>query len=559
MTLTIENTEPVDGLVVPVTRPEFHSISDLLKRLPPRGVGVLWGHAVQEEFNHYRALLGVSDYNVISNGQGYSVRMEAVRLSPLYARTRYKVESFIWRSVPATLSLRVSQETTLEFKDVFDFAAAVSWQQLVQYIKPRYAATRRVKEGIDDDIQLYLAPFRNRHLTGDVVTRWRTSQPSYEDLVLLWMFYHSPGAVRLVVLTESKQRWFDSPSIIEIREREYIRVDDLIDSSGKFFGKSARFIRDAFEIWSKGVTPAVRALIKAGTINESSADVFLRSYAPLIGGEEGPGLGILVPTQQTAPLRFQTSNDRIDILDEREYRPEDGKIVGGSVACLSALDDLESYTGFENVIPTFRTKTSRIRLSLQHLQSGSYDDNIVVQLGVEVDLLESRISAASDTLSDTALAESATFFPRIQGLLRQFSVWESYTLKSGERSIDSEATQAAVEVLSVTPTVENVFTGRAKDRIRDYVTGVSPDVGDKDLGAVTVVENIAAQAADAIAQEARANNTAVSASLARSIKRRSGAGPAKWMVENRGDLATFAESGRISWLKAFLSALSKTL
>jgi len=558
MVLVIENMETSAGLNVPVTRPQFRSVAEMLKRLPPRGVGVVWGHAIQEELTHYRRQLEVpADYSAVVNGKAYSIQIEAARLSPIYARKRYKVESFIWRSVPYSPSLRISQDTTLDFSDVFDFAAAATWQQLIQYIKPRYAATRRVKEGIDEEIQSYLSPFRNKHLNGDVVVRWKSAQPSYEDLVLLWMFYHSPGNPRLVILTDSKQRWFSSSSVIIESEREFIHIPDLLESSSKFFNRSIRFIRDAFDIWSRGAPAQVRGLIKNGVINESSADTFLRSYAPLIGRDEGPGLGILVPSQQAAPLRFQTSNDRIDIFDERELRPDEARIVGGALACLSALDDLESYTGFDNVIPTFKSKVARIRISLGRLHSGEYDDNTVVQLGVEVDLLESRIASASENLSDTALAEAATFFPRAQSLLRQFNIWENYVLKGGDRSVDTEATQSAVEVLSGTPISNDVFTGRAKDRIRDYVTGVSSDISEKDTGAVTVVENMAAQAANAIAEQAQLKSTTVSLQLARNIQKNSTAGPAKWMVDNRADLVTFANSGQVSWLKAFLAALSK--
>jgi hypothetical protein len=196
------------------------------------------GASVAEEFSHYASSVGsYGSGSTIVNGRSYSVRYDSARLSRQYSRQRYKVESFLWRNVPDVISVRTSKDATLDFADVFDFAAAATWQQLVQFIKPKYAATRRVQDGIDDDISDYLLPFRGMSLSGDIVTKWSVGSPSYEDLILLWVFFHSQSSVRMVILTDVKPRWIDSSSVIYSSEREYISVKALVSASaGHFVG-----------------------------------------------------------------------------------------------------------------------------------------------------------------------------------------------------------------------------------------------------------------------------------------------------------------------------------
>lgn len=559
MTLIIEGlVDRKSGKTVPVVRPAFNSIAKLLSNLAPRGVSVVWGYNVQEELRHYAQNVGaIPSLQTIVNNRHFSIQFESARNSKQYARQRYKVESFIWRSVPPQPTLKVSPETSLEFADVFDFAAAATWQQLVNFIKPRYAATRRVKDGIDDDISSYLAPFRNIVISGDVVTRWKSASPSFEDLILLWCFYHSPAVARLVILQDAKPKWLASSSVISSSERMFISVEELIEASASYFHRAQKSVSEAFGLWQRGVNPSVRLLIREGKITEDQADAFLGAYAPLVEDDEAPGLGIIVPEQQPAPLRFSTTNKKIDIVDDKELSSSEPRVIGAVSVCLSALDDLESYTGFENVIPTFRAKSQRIRAALSEIHSGNYDDNTIVQLGVEVDLFESRISAASEILSDMALAEAATFFPIVQGLLQQFSIWSRYKEKLVDGMSSADASQSAVEVLSSTRSAANVFTGRARDRIQDYVTGVTSEIDVSDTGAVLVVENVIAQAASAIAVEAHDSKKQISPELLKEISGRDQDGAASWMVENIAELQNFADSGKISWLKAFLMALTK--
>lgn len=559
MSLVVELVSASDGQSIPVSRPAFGGVASILKQLPERGLGAIWGASIAEEFSHYASSVGShGSGSTIVNGRSYSVRYDSARLSRQYARQRYKVESFLWRNVPDVISVRTSKDTTLDFSDVFDFAAAATWQQLVQFIKPKYAATRRVQDGIDDDVSDYLLPFRGMSLSGDIVTRWSVGSPSYEDLILLWVFFHSQSSVRMVILTDVKPRWIESSSVICSSEREYISVKALVSASAGHFRRSQKTVQEALGLWQRGVPPSVRSLIKDGNITQALANSFLRAYAPLVEGDDISALGVAIPSQQAAPLRFRTEAGRIDVVDEKELKPSEPRVVGAAEACISALDDLTSYGGFHNVIPTFLSKSKRISILFSRFVDGSYDDNCVVQLGVELALFEARISNSSDILSDLAMAESASFFPLTQSFLNQFSIWGEYKSKAVDFSLGQDASQAAADVLATTRIRDDVLTNRASARIEDFVTGVLvPEMGGGETGVVLVVENIAAQAAGAIAEVSQAKGEPVSAELAAEIVHDANNAPAAWMIENAADLTVFADSGNISWLKSFLGALGR--
>ena len=141
-----------DETGAPVTSPSFRAISEALSRLPPRGVGVLWGNDIGEEIPAYSRSAGVRfPGQAFIGGKRFSVRAHAIRHANMPARSRYKVESFITRSVPRSLSMKRFDET-ITFHDIFDFAAEVSWKGLTDYVRPKYRATRRVLDGTEHDI-----------------------------------------------------------------------------------------------------------------------------------------------------------------------------------------------------------------------------------------------------------------------------------------------------------------------------------------------------------------------------------------------------------------------
>lgn len=557
MNLIIESIKGRNGEDIPVVRPQFATISRLLSSLPDHSLGVVWGTSILEEINHYASEIGASAVgDSIRGTERFSIRSEAAIRSRLYARARYKVESFIWRVVPSRPIIPTSPTTSIEFTDVFDFAASASWSQLVQFIKPFYSATRRVKQGIEDDIHGYLAPFREMALTGNVVVRIRHGSINFEHLILLWVFYHTPRNNKLILASDGiKPKWLDSSSVIGSSERAYIDAAEFQVASAAFFNRPLSAVQAAFSIWQRGIDPNTRNLLKSGRITESQADSFLAAYAPIVADNESAGLGIIVPSQKPAPIRFKTSNHMIDVLAETELKPNEPRIVGSSRTCIAALRDLSSYTGFSNAIPTFEAKSARIGILLDKIGRGEYDDDIVVQLGTEVDHLESRISNANEMISESAAAEAATFFPLVQGLLSQFRIWGEYRNNTLSTDSNEQATVAAVEVLSLTKSRAEIMTGRARDRIEDYIEAISPDTREGEVGAVLVAENVAAQAASAVAEMAQEEGMPVSSALAKRLSNTNNVTPATWLIENQTELKAFAEAGQISWLRSFLTAL----
>ncbi|MDI1327351.1 MAG: hypothetical protein PSV23_11195 [Brevundimonas sp.] len=558
MPLIIEALRIEDGdTPIPVTRPSFSSIQDMINTLPVRGLGVIWGHAIREEIHHYADSLAIV-YNggALVGSTRYSVRADSARLSYQYARNRYKVESFLWRSVPSKPTINIQNSSPIVFEDIFDFAAAATWQQLVALMKPFYSATRRVKTGIEDDIESYLTPFRNLQLQYNIVAIWGHS-PTFEDLILLWLFYHSKHNIKMVVASEgNKPRWIGSNSVIDAKERPYIKLDELISSASAYLSRSEASVNAAFGIWQRGVDPLGRSLIKRGVISEVLADAFLEAYAPIVAEDETATLGIIVPHQQPAPLRFKTVEGGIDLLDESEMQPNEPRVLGAVRSALGALEDLTSYTGFSNTIPTFSNRAVRIKNILTEMGEGNFDDDLVVQLGTEVNSLENRISLASDIISESAAAEAATFFPMVEGLLLQFRIWGEYKTKSQSRAGSSASTQAAVEILELSQERSDIVSGRARDRISSYVGGIETGSAEGEVGALLTAENIAAQAASAIAQRARETGQPISRRLARAIQTNEARSLSGWMIENKSELLILAEAGNVAWLKTFITALN---
>lgn len=558
MPITIDRSISESGAEVPFCSPNFDTVSQMIKRLPPRGVGAVWGRFIHEEAIAYSRETGTSYAaagRVIVSGTSFSVRRHAALKSGLYARIRYKVESFLIYGVPRKPTIGRGQASRIEFADIFDFAAAATWQNLVEFIESRYIETRRVKEGVEDDVKFYLTPFRNYRLSGDIVVYWRSGNPTYEDLIVLWMFYHGDRSGKFVILCDSKPQWIDSPSIIYSTEREYISVTDLLNETAKHLQKPIVGVKEAFSLWQRGGDSSLRNLMKRELITETHADQFLLAYSSIISETDDVGISIIVPKQQPAPLRFSSTEDRIDIKDERELQSSDPRIVGGASACISAVEDLRTYGGFSNVVPGFDLRCLRLLGLLKNLQTGTYDDNLVVQLGVEAQRFELRLSAAGEMVSEDAMAEVAACLPLLQGLLSQFSVWGSYKAKTLESPSNDESPQAAVDVLTSVRIRNDVLTGRAKSRVEDYVAGVSVDSPESDISPRIVVENMAAQAATFIAENAKGRKERVSKELVDEMLEGETPGPARWLIESAEDLETFAKVGKVSWLSTFLAAL----
>lgn len=561
MSIDIDKAVDANGNEYPISRPTFSSISEVLKRLPNRGVGAIWGRSIYEEYASYSAQNGAGHLtygSAVVAGASFSLRRHAAVRSNLYARVRYKVESFLIHKAPAKPILDLGHGGRIEFSDIFDFAAAATWQQLVQLIKPRYISTRRVKEGIEHDVESYLSPFRNAKLLGDVIVNWRNGTPTYEDLILLWMFYHGERTSKFLIISDVKPKWIESSSVIYATERSYINVNEFIQQTARYLNKPVNAVNEAFSLWQRGVDPALRVLIKRGNLTETNADQFLLAYSSIISEHDELGISIILPKQQPAPLRFSASGNLIDIADERELPVGDPRVIGGATACISAVEDLKYYGGFANAVPGFETRCNRLIGLLEKLRTGLYDDNIVVQLGVEAQRLEIRLSAAGDMVSEDAMAEVSACIPLLQGLLSQFEIWSSYKSKSMDLGSE-DAPQAAVDVLTSVRVRNDVLTGRAKTRVEDYVESVAIDGAESDINPRIVVENMAAQAATFIAKNAKSRKTRVSKELVEELSKDDIPGPARWLIDSADDLEAFAKDSKVSWLGTFLKAIKVQL
>jgi hypothetical protein len=548
----------------PVTFPEFSSVADLLRELPDRGVGVLWGVAVYEELNYFSANYGITySADPIINGKKVIFSDIARRSAEMYAKSRYKVDSFLGAQTAARPVIKRNGEF-VSYADVLDFAADINEGELIRYVHQGYVNSRRVKDGLENDIAAYFSALKSIKVSGDVVIMTGRYLFTWAQLILLWLYFHGHESRRLVILVSGGEpRWVGSSAIISVREREYIDVDDFLKQAAGFFKRRMQVLRTAFGIWSRGISSISRVLIKDGRLTEGLADQFLTAFAQsAVGDESGTeSIGVLVPSQKPAPLRFQSSmTGLIDIIDEREFGPGNARIVGAARVCLSAIDDLKEYMGFSNAIPNFGNKLGRVEAVLRRMEIGEYDDNLVVQLGTELSSLHQRISVSSDMIGESGFAEASAFFAVANGLLSQFRIWVEYKNKI-DRSSDEKAVARARDVLELARVRDGIATGRARSRVSDYMDGFDLSNSDKNGselakdGAILVAENIVSQAAGRVAELVRTGSGVRVEELVKTLDGVSGDRVVIWFWENRNEIYQFADENDIGWLKAFLSSL----
>lgn len=544
----------------PVTIPAFRAIAAALAALPPRGVGILWGSGVAEEIPAYARSVGQRyPAQTLIGGKRFSVRDYAARHAPMPARSRYKVESFLSRPVPRTISIRRLEELVL-FHDIFDFAAEASWKTLNDYIRPLYRATRRVKDGTESDIERYLLPFRSASLEGDLVLRTNRDFFTFEFLIALWTYYHTPAISRLLIMAEGQEpSWSKSPSIVLSKERDYISVEKLLSDTAEYFDRSRGIIGSAFQIWKKSRPPSEQSLLDSNRIGETAADQFLAAFASTDIDDDVPAIRLTVPPQKAAPIRFRSEGGLIDVVTDREMIANAPRAIGASHTCIHAIDDLINYGNMSNTLPSVLGRLNRLRSMLVKVSLDDYDDGLIVQIGTELGGIADRINGSPDLVSDDTLAEAGTMYAVVGRFLTQFSAWNEYETQARKFEVSDTAPDIAKEVLDLIRLKQDIITGKAHNRIDEYVDGfdTSASLQAIETGAVVTAENLLAQAAGQLAEAAQEANEPVSREFVESLSQSDELQAAKWLSEN-DDLATeFAEKGNLSWLTNFMSAMKR--
>ena len=544
----------------PVAVPAFRAIATALAALPPRGVGILWGFGISEEIPAYARSVGQRfPAQSLIGGKRFSVRDHAARYARMPARSRYKVESFLSRPVPRSISIRRLDEL-VTFHDIFDFAAEASWKTINDYIRPMYRATRRVKDGTESDIERYLAPFRVTNFEGDLILRSNRDYFTFEFLIALWTYYHTPTIGRLLIMVEGQEpSWARSPSVIQSKERDYLSVDKLLSEAAEYFKRSRGIIGSAFQIWKKSRSLAEQALLDTDRIGESAADQFLAAFASTDIDDDVPALRLTVPPQKAAPIRFQESGGLIDVVTDREMAANAPRAVGAAQTCVHAIDDVIAYGNMSNTLPSVVSRLNRLRAMLIKVTLDDYDDGLIVQIGTELGGIEDRIKGATDVVSEDTLAEAGTMYAVIGRFLTQFSTWNEYETQARKIDITDAAPDVAKEILDVIRLKQDIITGRAHGRIDEYVDGfdTSASLQAIETGAVVTAENLLAQAAGQLAEAAQKTNEPVSKEFVDKLGQSDDLQAAKWLVENDDLAAEFAEKGNLSWLTNFTNAMKR--
>lgn len=544
----------------PVTVPAFRAIATALAALPPRGVGILWGFGISEEIPAYARSVGQRfPAQSLIGGKRFSVRDHAARYARMPARSRYKVESFLSRPVPRSISIRRLDEL-VTFHDIFDFSAEASWKTINDYIRPMYRATRRVKDGTESDVERYLAPFRATSFEGDLILRSNRDYFSFEFLIALWTYYHTPTISRLLIMVEGQEpSWSRSPSVIQSKERDYLSVDKLLSDAADYFERSRGIIGSAFQIWKKSRSLAEQALLDTDRIGETAADQFLAAFASTDIDDDVPALRLTVPPQKAAPIRFREDGGLIDVVTDREMAANAPRAVGAAQTCVHAIDDVIAYGNMSNTLPSVVNRLNRLRAMLIKVTMDDYDDGLIVQIGTELGGIEDRIKGATDVVSEDTLAEAGTMYAVIGRFLTQFATWNEYETQARKIDITDAAPDVAKEILDVIRLKQDIITGRAHGRIDEYVDGfdTSASLQAIETGAVVTAENLLAQAAGQLAAAAQKTNEPVSKEFVDKLGQSDELQAAKWLVENDELAAEFAEKGNLSWLTNFTNAMKR--
>lgn len=552
MKLTTFNNR--DGTVGAHIQYEYGGIDHLLKSTPSNGISVMWGAATQDEFLHYttRRKIHPSASVIINRSPVYYYHFG--QKTGLYAKRKYKIESFLQKDAPNFFARENGDKYDLI--DTIEYATTVDQGEFESFVEYLYVSTRRVKDGASQEIRSTFSAAKKFEYSGPVIINIRPYF-TFMDLIVMWNWANSEKRSGPLIVCASRfdNGWIKSSIVTHALEAEYIPRDELIDCVQSHYQMSEQTVQTAFRIWKNSLDSGSRKLAEDGKITKQMAARFAAAVADSTFEDER-SKEPQVPAQRPAPLRFKSEGSLLDILASREYAPDEARVRGSAKTCLVTAGDMSEYGGFSNTIPGFSNKIYRITETLKLVESGSYDDTLIVQLGTEVSALELRIWAAKEQLGEIAFQEASVFFATSYSLLAQFSAWNEYK-KFVDKSLsdrDDKAFLAAKDVLRDAAASEGVATDGAKERIGDYISGIDTSNGPpaQREGAILSAENAASQVATQIVEAAKREGVEIGKEFGKQLREKSASGAAAWFVENISKLNTLATAKNIQWLLSFI-------
>lgn len=559
----IETETSEEGEGTPTTLPTYRLVSEMLRSLPPRGIGVIYGRTVNEEirFTFDASSEGGSPrYSAISrlNLVDYARQRRAVK-----ARSRYRVEAFLSKQAPREFALTLG-DARENYADVFDFVASIGWKGLTEFFRPLYKASKRIKDGADREFDDYMGGIRDVELPEQFIVRANRSYFTIRNVIEYWLFLNRAKFSKMLIVVEGgRPSWADSPSIFIDREREYLSAPELVEKSARFFSSKKSVIEQAFQLWTRSRPALDRTLIQTGRVTETAADAFLAAFHASRVDDGGGEIRLTVPLQRPAPLQFQLDNGRIDLVVEKQLGDLSGRAIGAARGCQNAVKDLLNFGGLGNSQPALEAKFKRIDALFDQVIQDDYDDALIIQIGTEVRAANNRISIASAAaaeeggLSEDTLAESVVVFALCESFLSQFDSWGVFKAQAVRSEPESDSSDNARNVLTAAKSRDRILTGRARTRIGNYLDGLdsASTAQEVEAGSVVAAENFLAQAAGELAEIARKRGRAISDEIINEVRSMDSSSAAKWLIENAELVEEFAESSHISWLTGVLLAL----
>lgn len=391
MRITTHTTR--DGALVAQVHYEYRGVEKLLKDTEPNNISVIWGASSYDEFLHFtnKRKMPLSA-RCILNRQTISYHNFGFR-SGLYAKSKYRIESFLRKDVATKIG--IDKNDGIIFVEPINFALSADKKAFDKFITSEYINSKRVIEGAIEEAKALIRSASLFDYSGPVIINIGSSF-NYADLICAWHWKNSASSTGpLILCTSWKGSWVETIGASSIYEAEYIPRDELISCVQLQYQMSEQTVQTAFRIWKNSLDQTSRKLAEEGKITRQTASRFASAVADSNFENEQPK-ELQVPTQRPAPLRFRSEGTLLDILPTREHSPDEARVKGSARTCLTTATDMAEYGGFSNTIPGFMNKIKRLTDNLHLVESGSYDDALIIQLGTETSALELRIWASKE-------------------------------------------------------------------------------------------------------------------------------------------------------------------
>jgi hypothetical protein len=519
----------------------LRTIQHAIESTSGKQVAVVHGAALSEETSAYlQSVKCVRPWaQIIEDGKAWDIVEIAGANSTLSMKSIRRVESFFqkhwsmgqnWLSRPKRSVLSVFQNA--------------------------YVESRIKKEGAAVEFGKFMEAIFRYKITSPLVLHCDIGGASLSAALAAWLWYQNKNSGPLVYVGNYPASLFGKDFPHEKFKREYIQEELLVDSACEYFGYPRDVIKSTLGVFLKSRQVRPEANADGFTLG------FCQQFINVMVSETAVAqeLSGAPPAQRLAPLRFETSSGRIDVLSASEISPSDAGIRSAAATISVLAAEMRELRVFSNVIPAFDRRLETIKETLEKISTGSLDDGYVIQLGIQMATLESLIIASQNSLGDTSLAEGTTFIKVLDGFLSQFSRWTEYSLNTKAREQhSSSAHSAASDLLANAASDSLATTPNLRARVNRYLS--SPQATDESKlareGKISTAENLLSTAISSLATDGKKEGILLASEVKSKLRQTGSSAVAKFISDNLGVIAVLAKEKGFEWLHFIWKMISE--